>query len=198
MSAYSEGCWAFTNGGPISSVNPYDEGDERHYEWLRGWNWAKSMETEAKFRNINTENNVLDETGDNKEVVQNPKQDVGITKVPTSYIPAAVIQELGVAMLEGALKYGPFNWRESSVVVTTYIDAAKRHLDAFLEGREIDPDSGLCELTKAIASIVVLRDAMINGTIIDDRMPLKVDYDDFRNNLDSIVSEINKKYGSNN
>ena len=101
----------------------------------------------------------------------NPKDAVGIRKAPMSTVSCLVLQELGVAMLEGARKYGRHNYRVSGVRASVYKDAAKRHIDAWWEGQDIDPGSGLSHVTKAIASLVVLRDAMINNKLIDDRPP---------------------------
>jgi hypothetical protein len=102
----------------------------------------------------------------------NPKDALGIKKVPISTIPAPVIAELGVAMLEGALKYGRHNYRVIGVRASVYYDAVMaRHMPSWWEGEDDDPDSGLSHVTKAIASLVVLRDAMINGTWVDDRPP---------------------------
>jgi hypothetical protein len=42
---------------------------------------------------------------------------------------------------------------------------------AWWEGEDIDPDSGLSHVTKAIASLVVIRDAMIQNKWVDDRPP---------------------------
>jgi Domain of unknown function (DUF5664) len=99
----------------------------------------------------------------------NPKDALGILKTPFSTIPMTVMAELGVAMLEGALKYGKHNFRSIGVCATVYTDAAMRHITSFLEGEDIDSDSGLSHLTKAIASLTVLRDGMINDKWVDDR-----------------------------
>ncbi len=102
----------------------------------------------------------------------NPKDALGIKKVPASTIPAPVMAELGVAMLEGALKYGRHNYRVIGVRASVYYDAVMaRHMPCWWEGEDVDPDSGVHHLTKAIASLVVLRDAMIQGTWVDDRPP---------------------------
>lgn len=101
----------------------------------------------------------------------NPKDALGIKKVPFSTISWPVLAELGVAMLEGALKYGRHNYRTIGVRASVYVDAANRHLASYWEGEDIDPDSGLSHITKAIASLVVLRDAMINDKFTDDRPP---------------------------
>lgn len=105
----------------------------------------------------------------NKE--SNPKDAVGIKKVPFSTIPAVVMGELGLAMLEGALKYGKFNWRSVGVRSSVYYDAALRHLTSWYEGESTDPDSGLSHLVKAIACLVVVRDSELMGNVVDDRPP---------------------------
>lgn len=101
----------------------------------------------------------------------NPKDAVGIKKAPLSTVSAPVLLELGVAMMEGALKYSRHNYRVSGVRGSVYYDAAIRHLFAWYEGEDIDPASGISHVTKAIASLVVLRDAMIHGKLVDDRPP---------------------------
>lgn len=102
----------------------------------------------------------------------NPKDAVGIRKIPYSTISAPVLAEVGIAMLEGARKYGRHNYRVASVRASVYYDAAvARHLGAWWEGEDIDAESGLSHITKAIAGLVVLRDAMIQDKFIDDRPP---------------------------
>lgn len=124
----------------------------------------------------------------------NPKDAVG-TKKWRQYctVPATIIWELGVAMLEGARKYGRHNYRVVGVRSSIYIDAAKGHMDCWWEGEDIDPDSGLSHLTKAMASLAVLRDAMIQGKLVDDRPP-KTDIDTIRNALQKVVEDIFERY----
>lgn len=102
----------------------------------------------------------------------NPKDAVGIKKVSMSVVPAPVIAELAVALHEGALKYGRHNYRVIGVRGSVYYDATMRHLMDYWEGMDIDPDSGLSHITKAIASLTVLRDAMMQGKYVDDRPPV--------------------------
>lgn len=104
----------------------------------------------------------------------NPKDAVGTAKVPWSTVSAQVIGEVGIAMLEGALKYGRHNYRAAGVRASVYYDAVvARHLAAWWEGEDIDPDSGvgLSHITKAIAGLTVLRDSMLQGNWVDDRPP---------------------------
>ena len=101
----------------------------------------------------------------------NPKDAVGTKKVPFSVIPAPVLGEVGLALLEGARKYGRHNYRKAGVRASVYYDANMRHLMDWWEGADIDPDSGLSHVTKAIAGLMVLRDSMIQGNWKDDRPP---------------------------
>ena len=101
----------------------------------------------------------------------NPKDAIGIGKAPMSTVSAAVLMEVGVAMLEGASKYGRHNYRAAGVRASVYYDALMRHAMAWWEGEDLDPDSGMSHITKAIATLVVLRDAMIQDKFTDDRPP---------------------------
>ncbi len=101
----------------------------------------------------------------------NPKDAIGIRKIPTSTRSAAVDAEVGVGMMEGGMKYGRHNYRVAGVRSSVYYDATMRHLTRWWEGEDIDPDSGLSHITKAICSLYVLRDAMINEMVTDDRPP---------------------------
>ena len=99
----------------------------------------------------------------------NPKDAIGSKKPPHSTVSQAVMAEVGVGMLEGSIKYGRHNYREIGVRAEVYYDATRRHIDAWWEGEDVDPDSGLSHVTKAICSLVVLRDAMIQDKLFDDR-----------------------------
>lgn len=101
----------------------------------------------------------------------NPKDTIGVRKAPMSTVPPAVLAELGVAMLEGAVKYGKYNYRAAGVRASVYYDALMRHLYAWWEGEDIDNESGLSHITKAIACLTVLRDAQMRGMVTDDRPP---------------------------
>lgn len=106
----------------------------------------------------------------------NPKDAVGVRKAPMSTVSAAVLAEIGVAMLEGAAKYGRHNYRAMGVRSSVYYDSTMRHLMSWWEGENFDPDSGMSHITKAITSLVVLRDAMIQGMLTDDRAPMSANF----------------------
>jgi len=122
----------------------------------------------------------------------NPKDIVGIRKAPMSTVSAPVMAEIGVAMLEGACKYGRHNYRAIGVRASVYYDATLRHLFSWWEGEDVDPDSGMSHVTKAITSLVVLRDAMLQNMVNDDRPPSTLKQ--FYVNLNAQAAAIVEKY----
>lgn len=132
---------------------------------------------------------------DKKKVMQNnPKDAIGSKKAKFSTIPAGVLFDVGNAMLEGACKYGRHNFRGVGARASTYYDASMGHIADWWEGEDIDPDSGLSHITKAIASLVLLRDVMLQGKLYDDRPPRsKVFKRDFSNEAARIIEEHSDK-----
>lgn len=123
---------------------------------------------------------------DPKEKDSNPKAAIGVRKTPFSTIPMNVMAEVGVAMLEGAAKYGRHNYRAAGARASVYFDGTLRHLIDWWEGEDLDPDSkGVNHITKAIASLTVLRASMLQGNFEDDR-PIKAP---------AFFPELNKKSG---
>lgn len=107
----------------------------------------------------------------NRVASSNPKDRIGLTKVPLHYIPLSAQINQALAHLDGALKYGPFNWRQESVAATIYLDAALRHILKFTHGENHDADSGVHHLGHAVACLNIIMDAMHFGNLIDDRPP---------------------------
>lgn len=101
----------------------------------------------------------------------NPKDAVGTAKAPLSCLPAPFMHAVGLALMEGARKYGRHNYRAMGVRYSVYYDALMRHMTAWWEGEDIDPDSGLPHPVKAAACLAVLHDSMTQGNATDDRPP---------------------------
>lgn len=99
----------------------------------------------------------------------NPKTLVGAAKLPLHLVPPSATHYLAMAMADGAKKYGPYNWRDIPISVSTYKSAAQRHWDAFWDGEDNAPDSGAHHLAHAMACCALLLDAMSIGKLIDDR-----------------------------
>lgn len=123
----------------------------------------------------------------------NPKDAIGATKVPLSLFPSTAIVAGAMAFLEGAVKYGRYNWRIAGVRASIYKDAMDRHLHKWWNGEDIDPDSGLPHLWKALACIAILIDAGEAGKLTDDRPP-SIDAAGMIERLTAQVEEIKERY----
>jgi hypothetical protein len=144
-----EGVWRLTEYDETRGHTPFKE--------------SQLIHRDAKYRRpINKPQHVKD---------SNPKDAVGSTKPPVANVPLSVISEVGMALAEGQYKYGGYNWRVIGVRASVYWDATFRHIKAWWEGEDTDPDSQLSHITKAISALVVLRDAMIQDNWNDDRPP---------------------------
>lgn len=101
----------------------------------------------------------------------NPKHASGLSKVPLHLVPPVAIIYEAMVFKFGAKEYGPFNWRDTAVVRSIYLDAVERHLLAMRDGQDIDPKSGLPHAAHIRASMAIILDAAEIGNLIDDRGP---------------------------
>jgi hypothetical protein len=103
----------------------------------------------------------------------NPKKAMGMAKPPVHLIPGSALIALSIPFKDGAEKYGAFNWRDDPVDVSTYVAAAKRHLDLYFNGQDVVSDSKgkALNLAAVMACCAILIDAEAQGTLIDDRPP---------------------------
>jgi len=101
----------------------------------------------------------------------NPKDTLGVKRVPMGLIPPVAKVYAALAHLDGAEKYGPYNWRnpDAKVRASIYVDAVYRHLDAFVDGEWLAPDSGIPHLAHAVANCNILMDAFALDHVVDDR-----------------------------
>lgn len=99
----------------------------------------------------------------------NPKTAVGRSKPDVSLVPPVAVIHMADAFMDGAVKYGPYNWREKTVSLRTYIAAAMRHLQQFLDGETVASDSQVHHLGHVEACCAIMLDAISVGNAIDDR-----------------------------
>ena len=103
------------------------------------------------------------------DISTNPKDILGAKKVSITKLPGIAQILGGRAMMDGARKYGPYNWRNKSVSAMIYIDAAMRHILAWQERQENATDSGVHHLAHALACLAIILDAQATGHMVDDR-----------------------------
>jgi hypothetical protein len=101
----------------------------------------------------------------------NPKEIVGSYKAPIHLIPPALLVHTSVALEDGAWKYGEYNYRQTKVKLTTYINGIYRHLMCLLDGEDLAADSLAEHMGHIAAGCGIVLDAKANGMLVDDRPP---------------------------
>lgn len=103
---------------------------------------------------------------------ENPKliQARKLGKDPLELLVTAGWADEAKVMALGASKYGPYNWREDHIRATTYKGAILRHLRAYFDGEDLDPESGVSHLAHIRACCAIMQDAAKHNTLIDDRI----------------------------
>lgn len=93
-------------------------------------------------------------------------------KAPLSLIdPYAQMEEARV-LLYGAEKYDAFNWR-GGIAYSRLLDAALRHIHAFIDGEDADPESGLPHIAHARCNLGFLLRMCLDRPDLDDRYKRK-------------------------
>ncbi len=101
----------------------------------------------------------------------NPKDMIGSTKLPLGLAPDTIGCEVALAYLEGALKYGRYNWRIAGVRASIYHDALGRHFMKWWNGEDADENTRVKHLASIIACAGILLDAELCDKLEDDRPP---------------------------
>lgn len=105
----------------------------------------------------------------NPNVGVNPKDKVGASKVDLTLNPTTAAIQQALAQMDGATKYGPYNWRVEPIQTMTYLAAARRHIDSYLEGERTAKDSNIHHLGHVMACCAILIDAEAHRMLIDNR-----------------------------
>lgn len=99
----------------------------------------------------------------------NPKEAAGRAKCPMHLLSPTAMRETANALGSGAAKYGPRNYRAAGVNATTYVAAILRHITAWNDGEDNDPESGLSHIAHVSACCDILLDCAATGMLNDDR-----------------------------
>ena len=89
-------------------------------------------------------------------------------KAPIDLLPSKALVAIAQVMAYGTRKYKPHNWRLGLSWGQTY-SSLMRHLLAWNDGEEIDPESGLPHLAHAGCQLMFLLEYSQTGTGEDDR-----------------------------
>lgn len=101
----------------------------------------------------------------------NPKDVIGSRKAPFDLVPSTTELMAVEAHLEGALKYGRYNWRIAGVRASVYYNATQRHLKKWWNGQNSDPMTRINHLKSVLGCIGIMLDADLYGKLEDDRPP---------------------------
>jgi hypothetical protein len=100
----------------------------------------------------------------------------GATKADTgkpdlSFVPRELRAAAARAFEFGARKYAPGNWLKGGLTQRRLLAALSRHIDAYTDREDADPESGLCHLDHAAACLAMLCATRERGLGPDDRLP---------------------------
>jgi hypothetical protein len=103
---------------------------------------------------------------DNPKLIRALKDD----KDPLEFLVTSVWPGDARVHKSGADKYGKENWTIDKILASTYKGAMLRHLKAWCEGEDIDPESGENHLYHLRACCAIVLDSDMKGSLIDDRL----------------------------
>ena len=143
----------------------------------------------------------IDEWEETKRIVTeyyketNPKDDAAAgTRVDLSLFPHTALVHAALAMTEGHLKYGGYNYRISGVKASVYLAALRRHTDKWEAGQNWDLKTLVHHLGSVIACCSIIIDAEECGKLIDDRPPAVPDIDELYDRAEQITQHLHKIY----
>ncbi len=90
------------------------------------------------------------------------------SKPRVDLIPSRPLMAVGKVLAFGARKYKPHNWRLGLGWSDTYA-SAMRHLLSFMDGDDIDPESGEPHIINALCQVLFLAEYYLTDTGTDDR-----------------------------
>lgn len=127
----------------------------------------------------------------------NPKDAIGIAKVPLHLVSGVVKAYQAVAHYLGNVKYGAWNYRAGGARASVYVSALMRHVDKWWEGEEYDQADGTPHLANALACINILIETKYGGNLVDDRPPSR-DLNPLYKEMEAIMERIKRQYPDHN
>lgn len=89
-------------------------------------------------------------------------------KVKWSLVPMKSLEPMVRALEFGAKRYGAHNWEKGLSAVET-CESLQRHLNSYLSGEDLDPESGISHIGHILCNGLFLSHLTATGKIVDDR-----------------------------
>lgn len=90
-------------------------------------------------------------------------------KEPLARLPWAAVDEMNRVQAYGHKKYKDFDNYRKGMEVTRNLSCAIRHIRDYLNGHDVDHESGLHPLAHAMCRVAFALQNIADGTVIDDR-----------------------------
>lgn len=90
-------------------------------------------------------------------------------KPPLALLPSEGVRQVALVQAYGAKKYGSFHDYRSGMEASRTMSCAIRHIMAFMDGEDLDPESGHPHLAHAATRLLFAIQNIKDGTIEDDR-----------------------------
>jgi len=127
----------------------------------------------------------------------NPKDAIGVLKVPLHLVSGVVKAYQAVAHYLGNVKYGAWNYRAGGARASVYRAALERHMDRWWEGEELDPVDGTPHLANAQACLNILIETSVGKNLVDDRPPSR-DLNPIYDEIEGMMANIKERYADRN
>ena len=109
-------------------------------------------------------------------VIKNNEQVVGgaLTndggKPPLAKLPWKALREVSLVQLYGQQKYGDFDNYKKGMEVSRNLSCAVRHIADYMDGHDLDSESGRSHLAHAAARLLFVLENISDRKVIDDRL----------------------------
>lgn len=123
----------------------------------------------------------------------NPKDGAAVSRLDLSLIPSPALAYLALALTEGDLKYGGFNYRAKGVRASVYLAALERHTERYESGEWEDDKTKVPHLASMMACCAILIDGHETGMLTDDRPP-KFNMSELLERFEKIVKHMQALY----
>lgn len=90
-------------------------------------------------------------------------------KPPLAHLPWKAIREVSQVQLFGHKKYEDFHNYKKGMEVSRHLSCATRHIADFMDGNDLDTESGRNHLAHAACRLLFVLENLADGTAIDDR-----------------------------